>query len=255
MIYIFFLFFTFIIIYIALYHLQYFLVFTPTYYKERALNAESCELLTVVTEDKVKLEGVVYTPEKVEATILFFAGRSHDSVALIGKLSESFQSARVITFNYRSYGRSEGEISEKNLLEDALLIAKLVQKNYGEFYLVGFSLGSIAASYVASQQKCHALFLIGTFDSLSLLVQRKYGVNLSWILRYKLDNREYVKRVEAPTHIFASESDEITYIENVKNLQQYVQNLDSFIVFKELSHRELLWNQEVLDRINKEISV
>ena len=164
MIYLAYLFFTFIILVLALYQLQHFLVFKPTYYREEELD-EEFELLKVVCDDGIELEGVVYEPTDlyrklptIESTMLFFGGNKHDTVGLIHKLSAAFPHTRIITFNYRSYGKSGGVVSEKNILADGLKIAGLVQKNYGDFYVLGFSLGSIVASYIASVQKVKGLF-------------------------------------------------------------------------------------------------
>ena len=256
MIYIIFLLFTFAILAILFYQWQFFMVFTPTFFRKEELG-DDYQILSVTTEDGFELEGVVYEPHEmyrklasVDATLLFFAGRSHDSVGLIQRLSKQFPHTRIITFNYRSYGRSEGKINEKNILSDGLKIAELVQKNYGDFYLLGFSLGSVVASYLASKKKVKGLFLIGSFDSVPLLAKEKYGVCLSWIMRYKLDTTTLVKHIDADTYLFVSVDDETTYIKNARNLKNHVKNLSSYKELEGLSHKELLWDDEVIDHIN-----
>ena len=251
---------TFSILLIAFYHLQYFMMFTPTYYRDEELGDEY-EILSIVADDGVELEGVVYEPTTlyrklptIESTILFFAGRSHDSVGLIKKLSISFPHSRIITFNYRSYGKSAGRLSEKNLFLDADKIASLVQKNYGDFYLLGFSLGSSLASHVASKHKVLGLFLVGAFDSVTLLAKEKYGICLFWLLRYKFDNTSVVKRIDANTCMFVSRNDEITYLKNSRNLKSHVKNLTSYIELDDLTHKELLWDERVINEIKKVIA-
>ncbi len=259
MIYIAFLIVTFSVLVIALYHLQYFMLFSPMYYRDEVLG-EEYELLYITTDDGVELEGVVYEPKSlyrklatIESTILFFAGRSHDSVGLIQKLSTSFPHSRIITFNYRSYGKSGGMINEKNLFSDADKIALLVQKNYGDFYLLGFSLGSSLASHVASKHKVLGVFLVGAFDSITLLAKEKYGVCLSWIMRYKFNNIEIVKSIDAETCMFVSKDDKVTYINNSRNLKKNVKNLTYYVELDDITHKELLWNSKVIDEIKRVI--
>ena len=259
MIYLLFLLFTLAVFLIALYQIQYFLIFSPVYYREDELE-DDFELLYVNTDDGVELEGVVYEPKNIDkressncSTILFFAGRSHDSVGLIKKLANSFPQSRIITFNYRSYGKSQGVVNEKNIFSDALKIAQLVQKNYGNFYVVGYSLGSVVASFVASKKKISSLFLIGSFDSIALLSKEKYGVNLSMLLRYKFNNIELVESIEEPTYLFVSSCDEITYIANARNLKKHIKNLAFYSELDKLTHKELLWSKEVREKINEVI--
>jgi len=113
MLYILFILFTFTVLILFLYQIQYFLLFSPTYYKREKLGSEFEELI-VETDDKILLEGIIYNPnflsnnQKITIpTILFFAGRSHDSVALIQKLATAFPTTKIVTFNYRSYGQSK----------------------------------------------------------------------------------------------------------------------------------------------------
>ncbi|MDD2906596.1 MAG: alpha/beta hydrolase [Sulfurimonas sp.] len=257
MMYLAFLLFTFVILFIAFYQWQYFMVFSPLYYRGEELG-DDFELLSITTDDGVELEGVVYEPKElyrklpsIDATLLFFGGRSHDSVGLIKKLSEAFPHTRIITFNYRSYGKSGGAVSEKNILSDGLLIAKKVQENYGNFYLLGFSLGSLVASYIASKQKVAGVFLVGSFDSVALLAKEKYGFGPAWMFRYKLDNTKHVQNIDAHTYLFVSKEDETTFIQNARNLKNHVKNLVHYKELENLSHKELLWDSGVLAKINE----
>ena len=73
MIYIAFLFFTFLIIVFAFYQWQYFVIFSPKYFREGELSS-SCEILSITTDDGIELEGVVYEPSDAKNTLLFFGG-------------------------------------------------------------------------------------------------------------------------------------------------------------------------------------
>jgi len=259
MIYFAFILLTLIVLAIAFYQWQYFMVFSPTYFREQEID-DNFELVFIKTEDGVELEGVVYEPHEpqtqppVDSTILFFCGRSHDSVGLIHKLSKSFAHARIITFNYRSYGKSGGIVNEKNILADGLEIAEIVQKNYGDFYVLGFSIGSCVAAYVASKKKILGLFLVGSFDSLASLTKEKYGLNPRWLLRYKFDNTNLVQHIDAKTYIFVSKDDEITYIQNARKLKNHVKNLTLYTELEGLNHRELLWDDTVIDEISRVVT-
>ena len=243
----------------AFYQWQHFMIFSPTYFREDELD-DDFEYLSIITDDGVELEGVVYEPKElyrklpsVDATLLFFGGRSHDSVGLIKRLSAAYPHTRIITFNYRSYGKSKGSVNEKNVYKDGLKIAQMVQKHYGDFYILGFSIGSSVAAYVASKVKVKGVFLVGSFDSIALLSKSKYGKSLSWLLRYKFDNTKLVQHIDAKTYLFVSKDDEITYIENGRNLKKYVKNLAIYKEYDNISHKELLWNDNIINLINKAI--
>lgn len=241
-----------LILFIAFYQWQYFVMFTPTYYREDTLD-DKFQYLSITTHDGVELEGVVYEASNPNSTLLFFGGRSHDSVGLIRRLSESFPHTRIITFNYRSYGKSGGVVKERNLLHDGVEIAKLVKKNYGHVYLLGFSIGSSIAAYIASKESVLGVFMVGSFDSIRNLAKHRYGMSLPWMLRYKFDNTKFVKYVDEKIYLFASKDDEITYIQNTRNLKKHIKNLAFYEEFEGLTHKELLWNESVIKKINEVI--
>ena len=237
--------------------MQFFMLFSPTHYRDEELD-DDFEMLSVFTDDGVELEGVVYEPRElyrrlptIDSTLLFFGGREHDTVGLIKRLSKNYPHTRIITFNYRSYGNSGGKINEKNILSDGLKVAEVVKKNYGDFYVLGYSIGSSVASYVASKMSVKGVFLVGSFDSIKELAHKKYGKLFSLLLRYKFNNKYFVKYIDAKTHVFVSTHDEVAYIQNSRNLKKHVKNLALYKELENLSHKELLWDDEVVSEIKE----
>jgi len=253
MIYIAFLIFTFLILVFVFYQWQYFMLFTPTYFRDTDLD-KNFEILSITTDDNIELEGVVYTPRNPKNIILFFGGRMHDSVGLIKRLAFIYEDSRIIAFNYRSYGRSEGIVDEKNIFSDGIYIANIVKKNYGDFYLLGFSIGSVVCSYIATKITTKALLLVGSFDSITNLMNVKYPFIPSWVLRYKFDNIKLVQNIDSDTYLFVSKDDEIVYINNSRTLKNYIKNLISYKEFENLKHKELLWDSKVISEIKKVIN-
>jgi len=251
MIYVIFIVFTFFILWFAFYQWQYFMIFSPTFVKERRL-CEHCEYLSIVSDDGVELEGVVYEPSNPVATLLVFVGRSHDAVALMGKLSQSYPKVRLVTFNYRGYGKSKGSVNEKNILSDGVKITQLVQKHYGKCSLLGFSLGSNVAAYVAAKEAIEALFLVGAFDSITSLSKEKFPklCCIEKLLRYRFPTDIYVQKVTAPTYLFVSRDDETIPLKHAKNLQKNIKNLVQYVELSGLNHKELLWDKRVVNAIN-----
>lgn len=245
---------TVLIVLFVFYQLQYFMIFTPTYIKDRRL-CDRCEALEIITDDGVALEGVVYEPKEANATLLFFAGRSHDSVALIQKLQSAYPKTKIITFNYRSYGTNKGKITEQNMFADALHVAQIVKKNYGEFYLLGFSIGSSLSAYVASKMELKGLFLIGAFDSIVAIAHKKFGYTIpEFLIRYKFPTIEFLRNVQTPTYLFVSSDDEITYIENSRLLSNNINNLLLYKEYENRTHKEVLWDEDVISITNGVLS-
>jgi alpha/beta superfamily hydrolase len=253
MIYLAFLFFTCVVLAFVMYQLQYFMLFTPVYYRKEGI-CHDCEYLSITTEDGVELEGVVYEPHNPYATILFFGGRSDDSVARINTLAQLYPTLRIVTFNYRSYGRSGGVADEKHLLDDGLRVAKRVGKHYGSLYILGFSLGASIGAYVASKHATQGVFLVGAFDSIPSLVKHKYGFFIPhWFIRYRFDTASFVQHIKSEVCLFVSKDDTLTPIQNSRKLKEKITNLACYIELEGLSHKELLYNTQVVAAISRKV--
>jgi len=248
MIYLAFLICTLLILLFVFYEWQHFMIFSPTHHRTQEL-PQGCQYIALMSDDEKELEGVVYTPESFSKTVLFFAGRSHDSVGLISKLMACYPQTQIVTFNYRGYGESQGRANEKTTLSDALRIAEVVEKNYGSLYLLGFSLGSSVAAFVASKIETKGLFLVGAFDSVAALARTRF--KFARLLRYRFETAAFVKSVDAPTYLFASRDDETTYIQNARTLKKSIKNLAYYEEYDGLSHKEILWDERVVSKIRE----
>ncbi len=248
MIYLLFIALTLLILAVALYQVQFFFLFDPKKHTREGLD-KRYTVLEIRAKDGTMLEGVEFTPEGFKHTIFYIGGRSQDSVALIHKLSHHFKDCRIMTFNYRGYGNSQGVQNEANLYEDALHVAKKFQEHYGAFSVVGFSLGSSLAAYVASKIKTENLFLLGGFDSVRDIFKKR-GFP-SFLIKYRFDTTSYVKDVDADTYLVSSIDDGIVPIENAHNLKTKIKNLAEYKELSRYNHDEILFCDETINLLKK----
>ena len=243
-----FLFCTLLILVFVFYQWQYFKVFSPISHREEILD-ERFEQLVMEMPDGVRLEGVVFTPSSFNSTMLYFTGRSQDSVGMIKRFSMAYPKIRLVTFNYRSFGSSEGIIDDKNILLDGVEVARIVQKNYGKIYVFGFSLGCSVALEVANKVEIKAVFLVGAFDTLASLGKIKYNFIPNFLYRYNFNNLKKVQNLNLPVYLFASSDDDVVCIENTRNLRDNIKNLVLYKEYKHLTHRELVFYDDIIKTI------
>jgi len=225
---------------------QYSVLFHPKLYREDAFD-ERFRFLSVTTENGIKLEGCVFEPDSYTATLLYYGGRGQDSVGLLPKLSLCYPGFRIVTFNYRGYGKSEGVPDEKSIMNDALLVYERVKKNFGEVDPLGYSLGCAVASYVASKKESKKLFLVAPFASLKTLMMDIYGFSLP-LLRYHFDTCTNISKTSADIYIFASRNDNVVPVKNARRLQN-CSSLAAFLELDGLNHVEILCDEKVIDAI------
>lgn len=239
---------------VLLYRLWPGLVFRPVYHAARDafhLYPERFHPLSLIRDQSIALEGVVYAPDEARCTLLYFGGREQDSVALVGRLSERFPLCRIVSFNYRGYGRSGGTPTEPKLLDDAVAVTRYVKERYGAVCLMGYSLGASMAAFAASREPVEKLILVAPFYDLHTLARSRFGPIPSWLLRCRFETGRYLNGVEAPVALFAATDDEIVPVEQSRDLKRHVSHLALSKEFSGYNHEELLWSDALRKELEK----
>jgi hypothetical protein len=173
------------------------------------------EHVTFTTEDEIKLEGWYVPSPQNAGVILFFHGNT-------GNISHRFETLEILhlmgfnvfIFDYRGYGRSQGEPSEHGTFLDAkaalayLTQVKKIPEN--KVILFGRSLGGAIAVWLASQSKPKALIVESSFTSIPELGQQHYPwLPVKLISSFRYDSKQHIQKVSSPVLIIHSRSDEV----------------------------------------------
>lgn len=142
--------------------------------------------------------------------LLYFGGNAEDVAYSLPSLAAAFPDHAVYLLNYRGFGGSSGSPSEAALFADALALYDRIRKDHQDIVLVGRSLGSGVAVYLASHRPVARLVLVTPYDSLEDVAARHYPFfPVRWLLLDKFESSKYAKQVTAPTLVIAAEHDEI----------------------------------------------
>lgn len=151
--------------------------------------------------------------------LIFFGGNADDVSAYLGSFADSISEPNLFLVNYRGYGGSTGTPSEATLFADAVAIYDHVSANYQNISVVGRSLGSGVAVYLASVRNVKNLVLVTPYDSIENVAKQQFPIfPVGLLLQDKYDAASRVKDVSAKTLIILAESDTTIPLENSRSL-------------------------------------
>jgi len=98
--------------------------------------------------------------------------------------------------HYRGYGGSSGSHSQKALFADAVTLFDEVHTKHPNIDIIGRSLGSGIAVYVASRRPAARLVLVTPYDSFVELAQLQFPyIPVKWLLRDRFESWRFAPQV------------------------------------------------------------
>ena len=166
-------------------------------------------------EDGVKLHGWYVPHEEAEASFLFFHGNA-------GNLSHRTENVfflynlklNVFIFDYRGYGKSEGDPDERGIRLDSQAAYDTLMAQPGvsarSLILFGRSLGGAFAAYIASQNPAAGLILESSFTNAKDMAGRMFPIlPVGWFMSSELDTLSYVAHLNVPKLFLHGTADSI----------------------------------------------
>jgi len=184
------------------------------------------EAFELVTEDGVRLRGWLLDgpARRPWPLVIYFGGNGEELSWLVPEFTRVPDWATLLV-NYRGYGLSQGQPSETMLYRDALALYDRVTRrpdvDTGRVIVIGRSLGTGVATYVASQRPVAGVVLISPYDSLVHVAREAYPflpVNL--LLRHRFESAARAPSVHAPLLALVAARDDIVRPERSRQLVQ-----------------------------------
>lgn len=193
----------------------------PAIVKENKQTYQSNEF--TVDHNGVSLRGWLMKSNRPDAELIIYFGGNAEEVSRNLKDYHYLKNYSVLYVNYRGFGESEGAPSQETLFDDALFIYDYMNKQYeiqnDKIIVMGRSLGSGVASYVASQRSVKSVILVTPYDSILEIAKKNYPVfPIDLMLNHPFNSISIAPKIKAPALVLMAEFDSIIPKENTVNL-------------------------------------
>ncbi|WP_424962769.1 alpha/beta hydrolase [Ekhidna sp.] len=230
---------------LAIYLLQESLIFLPEQLPEDFEYSfeKDFEEHNLTMQDGAVINALHFKLQDSKGLIVYFHGNA-GNLARWGEVAEPFvdMSYEVLISDYRGYGKSTGNRTQKKLLSDAEEIYSFAKKLEREERIIifGRSLGCAFASYLASKNNPEKVILETPFYSLTDVAEKLFPIYpASLLLQYRLPNHQYLKDVKAPVYIFHGTDDEVVPYESGRKLFEEHRDKATFISVEGGHHNDL----------------
>jgi pimeloyl-ACP methyl ester carboxylesterase len=187
----------------------------------------------------VVLRGWILNPGQSRA-LLYFGGNGEAVGDERTEFAMLFPHRTIYLLAYRGYGASGGEPSEHALFSDALALFDQVRSKQTSIAVVGRSLGSGVATYLASQRPVERMALATPFDSLANVAQAHYPMfPVHWLLKDRYDSVRYVRHYNGPILVLRAGRDEVVPSVDTDRLLYAMQKAPLVMTFPSAGHNSI----------------
>jgi esterase/lipase len=150
---------------------------------------------------------------KKQSLVLYFGGNAEEVSHLMAYKSY-FPKSVMALVNYRSFGLSQGIISEKTMFSDALEVYDQLithpKVDPNNVIVIGRSIGTGVATYLSSQRNTKATVLITPYENMIEVAFEKYPfVPIGLLINHRFESDTYAPKIATPMLALISSNDRV----------------------------------------------
>lgn len=151
--------------------------------------------------------------------IIYFGGNAEAIEDNFVGFDQALAEHSVYLANYRGFGGSTGSPSEQALFEDALAVYDQIKDKHSSVSVIGRSLGSGVAVYLATQRHIDRVALITPYDSIKNVAKSHYPIfPVSLLLKDHFDSLSRSGLLTQPILVLLADHDVTVFRKNSENL-------------------------------------
>ncbi len=221
--------------------------------------SQSFEEHFIEVEPGVHINALWFKPETNTKGLVFYFHGNAGNLDRWGDVAADFTELgyELLIIDYRGYGKSEGEPSEKALYHDAEVVWTWAKERsvIDRKIIYGRSLGSSVAAYLASIVQPELLILETPFDELRGVVSGiLYPVIAVFPLKYRFPTKDHLKNVQSKIVIFHGTDDHVVPLKSALKLKELLDVEDEFIIIEEARHDNIrnyqLYSEKLRELLN-----
>jgi len=208
------------------------------------------EEVWIQVEKDVKLHAVHMKQANAKGAILYLHGNK-GNVQRCARQTRQFQDLGydILVPDYRSYGKSEGELkNEAQMYADAQKMYDYLKKDYQEILILGYSLGSGVASYLAAYNPNKGLILVAPYVSLVDMKNRYLPIVPNFLLKYPFRTDLHLKKVTSPISIIHGKIDEVIPFESSLELKELFPKVN-LVSLDRVGHRGVIFDYAIRNAV------
>jgi len=196
--------------------------------------------ITISSYDGTKLHGLLFTIPKPKGLVFYLHGNA-------GTVNDWGNNASIYTdlgydiffLDYRGFGKSEGGIeNQEQVFKDISIAYDSVSSQYNskEIVIIGYSIGTGMAAYLASIKNPKKLILQAPYYNFLEFTSGRVPYFPNFLKKFEFETDKYVIQVKAPIYLFHGNQDQLISMSNSNRLKSILKPTDQLFILDNEDH-------------------
>ena len=163
----------------------------------------------------------------------------------------------IILVEYPSYSLYQIEPNSEELLNDTIIIYDFIKERFKisdkNIFIIGRSIGTSPAIYLASERKPNALITISAFTSIKAVADNLVGF-LKIFVKERLVSIDYIKKVTCPVLLIHGQQDPLIPFKETISLKDNCDCPFEVVLPTQMTHNDFDLDEDIIEPINRFIA-
>ena len=196
------------------------------------------EEFNIPSYDGKKQSGLLFKTSNPKGIIFYLHGNA-------GSLDSWGNNATIYTdlgydiffLDYRGFGKSEGKIeSQEQVFKDISIVYDTIKSEYKNTIIIGYSIGTGLATYLASIKNPNKLILQAPFYNFLEFSDGRAPYFPDFLKKFQFETNKYIVKVKVPIYIFHGNQDQLISFDNSVRLKKIIKPTDSLFTLEGQGH-------------------
>lgn len=198
--------------------------------------------------DGENLHGLLFKAQNSKGLVFYLHGNA-GNLSTWGNISEIYTDLGydIYILDYRGFGKSNGNVeSEEQVHKDVSLVYRNVIKKYDQqkIVIIGYSIGTGLASYLASNNHADKLILQAPFYNFTTLSEQMVPFMPNFLKKFSFKTNTLIPKIKCPIYIFHGNKDQLISYENSVRLSKLLKPNDLFFTLENQNHIGINENED-----------
>lgn len=179
--------------------------------------------------ENAMLNAGLFKTDSIAKGVIFFVHGNAENMSKLEEHADYYNSLGYdfFAYDFRSFGKSTGKnTTEQQFYKDAKIVYDFIKKRYNEtkITVIGYSIGTATAAFLAAENHPRNLALIAPYYSLSKMTSHRYKIIPPFLLKFPFDTYKNVQKTNCVIGLFHGTIDEVIPFENSVELSKCTKN-------------------------------